>query len=406
MRHIRTGNKKLIKDINRVLVINQIRSKGSISRTDISKNTKLALSTITKIIDSLIKEKLVFETGTETSTGGRRPISLQFNYDYSNVFGVKVEKDQIIIALTDLKADIKDKLILPHEKDKTGKSIIDNIKKGISQLLIKNEKSKKMIMGIGIAVSGLANNNKGVLVHSSFLGLKNIDFRSELNKEFNVPIYIDNDVNAYTLAELTMGYGKEESNFICISVGAGIGAGIVMNNNVYYGQIGGAGEFGHTIINKDGYLCHCGQCGCLEMYASDKYLQLRGKEIVNNFKDSGLKNSEFTFDEVYRAAKDKDDPLALQLFKEKGINLGIGVINLINTLNPSRIIFMGENLKAREFFLKYTTGTADSNFFEKAGCKTEFFVSGLGDDAWEIGAALLAINRLFEVPLYDRKHSI
>ena len=107
MQDLRTGNKKLIKDINRALVINEIRNKGPISRTAISKNTKLALSTITKIIDALIKEKLVFETGTETSTGGRRPISLQFNYDYSNVIGVKIEVHQIIIALTDLKAEIK-----------------------------------------------------------------------------------------------------------------------------------------------------------------------------------------------------------------------------------------------------------------------------------------------------------
>ncbi|MFA5014171.1 MAG: ROK family protein [Actinomycetota bacterium] len=406
MRHLRIGNKKLIKDINRSIVLNQIRSKGSISRTDISKNTKLALSTITNIIDSLIREKLVFETGTESSTGGRRPISLQFNYGYAHVFGVKVEKDNIIIALTDLKADIKDKLILSYEKDKTGKSIINVIKKGINQLLIKNKKNKKIIMGIGIAISGLTNNNKGILVHSSFLGLKSINFRNELNKEFKVPIYIDNDVNAYTLAEFTMGYGKDESNFICISVGEGIGAGIVINNKVYYGQIGGAGEFGHTIISKDGYPCHCGQCGCLEMYASDKYFQLRGREISKDFKNSSLNNSKFSFDEVYEAAKDKNDPLALQLFKEKGINLGIGIVNLINILNPSRIIFMGENLKAKEFFLKYTIKTANNNFFDKADFKTKFFVSKLGDNAWEIGAALLAINRLFEVPLYDKKHSI
>jgi len=404
MKNLRIGNKQLIKDLNRSLVIERIRNFGPISRTDISKDTKLGLSTVTNIVDDLSNNNLVFEVGEADSSGGRRPILLEFNYDYGYTIGIKIEELHIILALTNLKVDIIDKLILTFDKEESTENIIGYIIQGIYELQNKNFLLNENLLGIGIAVSGLVNSEKGMIIRSTLLGWYNVKLSEQLEKEFYVPVYIDNDVNAYTLAELWMGYGKTHDNFICISVGVGIGAGIVIDKKIYSGQFGGAGEFGHSIINVNGYQCHCGQKGCLEMYASEKFLMKEGKHLINQYTDSSLKLSNFSFEDVYLAAS-KNDSLALELFKRMGDYLGIGFINMINSLNPETIILVGEGMIGKDYFLPYAIETAKQNFFSKADFHTNFYVSELGNDAWVIGASLLAINRLFSAPIYNDKKS-
>lgn len=400
MKNLRIGNKQLIKDLNRSLVIERIRNFGPISRTDISKDTKLGLSTITNIIDDLLNNNLIFEVGEADSSGGRRPILLEFNYNYGYTIGIKIEELHIILAITNLKADIIDKSVLSFDKEESTENTSRFIIQGIHELLNKNSLTNGNLLGIGIAVSGLVNSQKGVIIRSTLLGWYNVKLSEQLEKEFNVPVYIENDVNAYTLAELWVGYGKTHDNFICISVGAGIGAGIVIDKKIYSGQFGGAGEFGHSIINVNGYQCHCGQKGCLEMYASEKFLIKEGKQLINQYKDSSLNQSNFGFDDMYLGANN-NDLLALELFKKMGNYLGIGFINVINSLNPETIILVGEGMVAKDYFLPYAIEAAKQNFFSKADFHTNFYVSELGNDAWVIGASLLAINQLFALPIYN-----
>ncbi len=400
MENLRIGNKQLIKDINRALVIKWIRNHGPISRTDISKETKLGLSTVTNIVEDLINNKLVFEVGEADSSGGRRPVLLEFNYEFGYTIGIKIEENHIILALTNLKAKILNKVILSCNKGEKSENVILLIVEGINKLIEKSNIPKDRVLGIGIAVSGLINGQKGIVIRSSLLGWSNVQLRERIESEFNVPVYIDNDVNAYTLAELWLGYGREHDNFICLSVGAGIGAGIVIDKKLYIGQFGGAGEFGHSIIQVNGYQCHCGQRGCLEMYASEKFLEKEGNLLLTQFEASILKNSDFTFETVHKAALGRDS-LALELFKRLGEYLGIGLINMINSLNPETIIIAGEGMIAKDYFLPYAKEMADQNFFSKANYQTNYYVSELGEDAWVAGAALLAINQLFPIPIYN-----
>lgn len=405
MDNLRIGNKQLIKDINRALVIDQIRRNAPISRTDISKVTNLGLSTVTNIIEELRKGEVVFEKGAADSSGGRRPILLEFNYTFGYTIGIKIEENHIILALTNLRAEILRKIMLSFEKGEEAPNVILKIIEGINELISLSNTSIDRILGIGIAVSGLVNHQKGTVIRSPLLGWENVNLREEIGNQFNIPVYIDNDVNAYTLIELWMGYGKTQDNFICISIGAGVGAGIVIDRKIYYGKLGGAGELGHTIIHLNGHLCHCGQKGCLEMYASDKFLYKEGNLLIGQFPDSVLKESNFTFDEVFQAASIYRDTLAIQLLKSIGEYLGIGLVNVINSLNPETIIFVGEGMIAKEYFLPYAMETANQNFFSKANYHTNTYVSELGNDAWVMGASLLAINHLFQAPIYKNSVS-
>lgn len=405
MENLRIGNRQLIKDLNRSRVIEQIRNQGPLSRTDISKKTGLGLSTVTNIVESLQENELVFEVGAATSTGGRRPVLLKFNHDFGYTLGIKIEEQQLLIAATNLKADILKKDVVEFDSTQTASEVLQLLLSSIKKLIQEKALQPSNLLGIGIAVSGLVNSAGGRVIRSSLLGWENVDMQTTIERAFDVPVFIDNDVNAYTLAELWLGHGKTRNNFICVTTGTGIGSGIVIDRKLYYGQFGGAGEFGHMIIQVHGHLCHCGQRGCLDMYASEKYLKKEGAMLLNQFPDTILTEDSFTFEAMEDAAA-KRDPLALELLKRTGEYLGVGLINIVNSLNPTTVIFAGEGMIAESYFLPYAIETARQNFFAKADCHTEFIRSELGNDAWLSGAALLAINHLFQVPIYEQNQTI
>jgi N-acetylglucosamine repressor len=397
---LRVGSKQLIKDLNRSLVIERIRNYGPLSRTDISKDLNLGLSTITNIVEELKNDNLVFETGEADSTGGRRPILLEFNYEFGYTIGIKIEENHVILALTNLRADVLDKVNLYFEKGEEARRVIEIIIEGIKTLVDNKGILESQLMGIGIAISGLVNGQKGTLIRSSLLGWTQVNIKEAIGRVIDVPIFIDNNVNAYAMAELQLGYGKTYDNFICVSVGAGVGAGIVIDKDIYYGQFGGAGEIGHSIIEVNGFSCHCGQRGCLEMYASDKFFVNRGPNLLKDrFSESFLKNSSFSSEEVYKAATDGDE-LARELLRESGEYLGIGLVNIINTMNPAIIILVGERMAVKDLFLPYTIKVAEQNFFSPGRIDTGVYTSELGNDAWVRGASLLAIKHLFQMPIY------
>ncbi|WLR55931.1 ROK family protein [Mesobacillus subterraneus] len=166
---------------------------------------------------------------------------------------------------------------------------------------------------------------------------------------------------------------------------------------------GGAGEFGHTVMKIGGYPCHCGQKGCLEMYASEFFLSNRGIEIRANYPETII--DDFSFEEVSTAAE-KEDPLAIELMNSFGENLGYGILNAINALNPHTILLIGEGMKYKHLFMDTAVNIAKVNFFSAANIQTEIRPTQLGDDSWLKGAALLAITHLFQAPIYEESKSI
>jgi predicted NBD/HSP70 family sugar kinase len=401
LEYLRRGNKALIKDINRALVLYQLRHNGPLSRTEIAKRTKLGLSTLTKITDDLIAEGMIKVIGEGDSNGGRRPVYLELNYSYGYVLGVKIEKDRMIIALTDLRAEILEKLIIEYPPGASADRVIKDLIQGISALMKKNNSLYGNWLGIGIAVSGLVDKKTGRLLFSTLLGWEEVPFRRILQEQFSVPIFIDNDVNTYTLAELANGCGKEVENFILVSTGVGIGAGLVLDGKLFRGEFGGAGEIGHMVIYGDGNPCYCGRKGCLEAHAGEKFIINETKWLLIQAKDSSLheKSSALTYADVLEAAQ-TGDCCARQAFFTAGRNLGIGLVNLINIINPAVIVLAGEGLSGQEFLVSGIREALRTNFFTKYQKTFDLRISTLGDDAWEKGAALLVINEHFREPIY------
>jgi len=397
---LRIGNKELIKDINRSLVINEIRMNGPISRTDISKNLNLGLSTVTNIVEELENQNLVHEVGEADSTGGRKPILLEFNYNYGYIIGIKIEENNLIFALTNLKSEIIEKRVVPFKKGTNSNTVLNMVVENIEKLIAKIPYNKNL-MGIGVAVSGLVDQQKGKLIYSGMLNWSNVEIGNILENKFNVPVYIDNDVNAYTLAELWYGHGRELNNFIVVTYGSGIGSGIVINKKLYTGDFGGAGEIGHMVLVAEGRKCECGQRGCLEAYASEDFIVDYIRDNIKMYSESKIDLTEdLSIEKVYEYAKE-GDMLAIDVLRLSAKYLGYGLLSVINLLNPSTIILAGEGMIAKDIILPVINDIVKNNFFKMHEKKVQIKVSELGDEGWVIGASTLAISKLFEIPLYE-----
>ncbi|MBC2316325.1 ROK family transcriptional regulator [Listeria booriae] len=404
MSELRKGNKELIKDINRYTVLNLIREKGEITRTEIAKRCDFGMSTLTYILEDLQASGFISEGGEVGSTGGRRAKVLTFNRNFAYIASVKIEEERILLALTDLDATVIIDAVIAFPEQGTPEEVAEMIMAQIHVLLKKKRLEQTRLMGIGIAVSGLVNRKEGVVIRSTMLGWENVELANMFAANFpNIPVLVDKNINCYAQAELFLGEGRNTSNFVCISIGAGLGLSTVINRHIYYGSHGGAGEFGHTTFQVDGYPCHCGQDGCLEMYASEFYFHNQKQELLEKNVETTL--TDFHFENVAKAAEN-GDKVALQLIQTMGENLGYGIRNLINTFNPEKVIIAGEGLHHADLFIKNIQEIANRNFFSEVAIETQITETSLGDLAWLQGAALLVINQIFQVPIYESSQTL
>lgn len=411
MDNIRHGNKQLIKELNRALVVNTILNFGPISRTKISDITSLGLSTVSNIVADLIKKDFIYETGEEESSGGRRPILLEFNCNDRFVLGIKIGLDGIVIGLTNMKSQILDKVFTPSPVNQSEATIFKVLIKAIQDLISKNKINTDKVIGCGIGVSGFVHQKEGVLVSSKILGWREIRFKELLEEKYNFPVFVDKDVNTLTLAEKRFGVGEKLKNFICITIGKGIGAGIVIDGSIYHGTYGGAGDFGHIIIDKDGPLCYCGKRGCLEVFSSDQFIIDKTKEAVLSSETTLLKGvlkEEYGLDSIsvdmtLRAARE-GDVIAKNIFQEVGRNLGIGVVNLISLFDPELIAVGGEGAKAGELIFHPIREVVINNFPQKK--EIEIVPLQLGEDGWLIGAAELVLSEVFKNPIFKSQGKV
>jgi len=404
MDNIRRGNKQLIKELNRAIVINTILNYGPVSRTRISEITDLGLSTVSNIVADLIKRELIYETGEEESSGGRRAILLEFNCSDRFVLGVKIGLDGIIIGLINMKSKILDQHFIPSPVKSSEKIVLEVLIKAIRDLINKKHIQAEKIVGCGIGVSGLVNQKEGILVFSKILGWKKIRFKEFLEKEFNFPIFVDKDVNVLTLAEKRFGVGKKINNFICITIGKGVGAGIVIKGDIYHGSYGGAGDFGHIIIDKDGPLCYCGKRGCLETFSSDQFVINKIKEALSNQQETMIKDlNSITVDTVIKAAQE-GDITSKNIFQEVGKNLAMGIVSLISLFDPELIVVGGEGVKAGELIFPTMRKVVRDNFPYKKEIKIVPLQPG--EEGWIIGAAELVLSEVFKTPIFKSKGKV
>lgn len=283
------------------------------------------------------------------------------------------------------------------KKDKGPEKIVLKIKNSIKEVLEASGKTIEEIENIGLGAAGQVNREEGIIINAPNLDCKDLNIRQELQKEFNKPILLGNDVEIATIGEMYFGAGRNEKDFVCIFVGTGIGSGIVQNGRIRYGATGTAGEIGHIIVDVGGRSCGCGGCGCLEAYASRLAIEKRitgalkkgRKSDIENYlvEDKPIKTS------MLRKSLENKDELVMQILNEAAEYLASGLASVINFYNPNMIILGGGLMNAIDYFYERSTEIARIKALPTPASNIKFEKAQLGDFSGVIGAALLAEYR-------------
>jgi Transcriptional regulator/sugar kinase len=321
---------QLTKQHNRDLVLKTIIENETISRAEIARVTKLTRTTVSDIVARLLAEKLVQEVGQGLSIGGKPSILLSLAADSRYLIGLNLTQDKFIGAVVNLRGEIKETVETPVQGD-DGVQALQLVYQTLDQLV---KKDWKPIVGIGVGAPGLINTSQGIVFNAVNLDWQDLPLAHLLEERYHLPISVMNDSQATAIGEFVYGDHKFDNNLIVVNVRHGIGAGFLINGQLFQGDGGGAGEIGHVVVQEDGLLCRCGRKGCLETIASVHAVTQR----VNILSKSTVP---IPFAEIVSKFSN-GDPLVREVVLEAGHYLGVAIGSLIGTLNIRKVVLNGD----------------------------------------------------------------
>lgn len=386
-----------IRNTNTLIVLESIINSGPVTKREIQEKTCLSWGAVSNITNELLRKKIIVETKSSDSSVGRTPSQLDVNSSENLIIGLDINIEGITAVLIDLKCRVLKKI--SQEVLKTGaEDILKQVKLLVHLLLQDSHAEISGIIGLGVAMQGAVDTEKGISIFSPhFPNWENVPLKDILEKEFDIPVFVEHDPNCMALSERWMGAAKGVNNLLFIRLSMGIGMSIIINGELYKGADGSAGEFGHITMNPGGPRCSCGNYGCLEVYVSGSSIIQKAAEglILGRFeilpgyteakKELGLKH-------IVAAAR-QGDGFAENLFQEAGIYLGIGISNLVNIMNPDLIVIGGEMAKCSDLFLDVTMETILQKAWKNS--RVNVVTSKLENDSAAIGAAALFVQKLF-----------
>ena len=337
LRKTQAARLNTIRDINRQIVLNYVREREPISRAEIARETDLQRSTISAIVEALTAEGLVEEVGEGASTGGRRPTLLKLRTKEAIAIGVAINPTQTTIATSDLAGRVveQEEFLTDPDSDKTLGQVIELVREFSNR--------NPGIEGVGVSLPGLVNRVTGDAVYIPYFKWRDLPVAEVISTAVGLPVIVDNDANAVALAELWFGRPEvsDARDFILVMVAEGVGTGIIFDGQIYRGETGAAGEFGHMIIGEQAPVpCSCGNRDCWEAFSSERsamarYLKLSGREAT----------PEFGFRELVDQALGGEAHATTALI-DTALYLGVGISNLVVGFSPEVVVVGGEIARA------------------------------------------------------------
>lgn len=377
-----------IRDINKKIVLNYIRDRSPISRAEIARETDLQRSTVSAIVDDLQKDDLIEEIGTGASSGGRKPTLLKIKTGVPVALGVDVTPRKTTVAVADLAGKV-----LEQETFATSPNMEfmnEQIVQRVERFAVKYSESD---LEVGISVPGIADQTSGQVKFVPYFQWRDWDIARLVKKKTNLPATVENDANAIALAELWFGRegARKTSNFITVLIGEGIGTGIIFDGQIYRGENGAAGEFGHMIVGGTAPVkCSCGGDDCWEAQASEKAILARYQCYL---KENNMSSQSLTFRELIGLANNGEE-LAQSVFKETAKYLGVGISNLIIGMSPRKIIVSGAITKVWNLVSSELEHISERSVLGGLP-KTMIIASSLGDSPTLIGSLSLVLAKKF-----------
>jgi len=366
-----------------------------ISRAEISRRADLSRSTVSEIVGTLLPTGLVAETGTGPSSGGRRPILLEFQDDSCFILGAELGATHVAVALTDLRGRV---LAWEHrnhpvrDDPKGSRELVETL---CASSLRGVRREGRPLLGIGVAVpSPVDPKRPGWLPELVLPEWKGTLGLEGLSRRFGAPLLVDNDANLGALAEHWWGAAWGVDDFAYIKVATGVGSGHVIGGEIYRGATGVAGEIGHLAMDPHGKPCICGLRGCLATLVGAPALEERARELRTEYPDSVLARGNTGIAAIEDAAL-AGDPLALQVVQEAAGYLGLAVAGLLNLMNPSLVVVGGGLARLGELLLEPLRETVRRRTLVSSVAASEIRTSKLGPQATAIGAATLVLKTAF-----------
>ena len=415
---IRRGDRQLMVDMNRNLVLNVLRT-GAASRADVVRTTGLSPTTVSAIVSELVESGLINEVGEGKSSGGRPPLLLRIDDERNYIVGLKVTRFDISIAVTDLRAEVLHSELVeldglgaaelgghpfgsPRATEVDPALVLDQLFLATADAVRKAGVGLDQVVGIGIGLAGLVEAGTGICRYSPAFGWRNVAVAGPLAQRLGRPVLVDNDVNTLTVAEQWFGRGHGVDDFVVVTVGVGVGAGLVIDGKLCRGARGAAGEIGHLPVGGSTVRCRCGQRGCLEALSSDNAVLRYIDEALQRGETSSVPRadtSSLTMNEV-REAAESGDPVAARALEKAGHALGVGIASLVNLLNPRLVILSGEGTLAGPLRSDAALAAMQERTFADLDRDVEFVVDSADDVSWARGAACIVLGELFSAPIH------
>jgi predicted NBD/HSP70 family sugar kinase len=380
----RTASQGHSRDLNRAAIFRTIVSDGPIARASIAKRLGLSPATVTAVTRELLAQGLVRVAKSEPS-GGRPSLLLELVGGAASALGVKLAPDHVVGVRVNLEAEVLDRFEAPFRPGApTALQDLAEILRG----WMGDFQSGPPLLGVGLGVSGVFDVHTGTL-DSPILGWRGVPVARELEAALGLPVVVDNDVNTLAVSERLYGRGLATENFLTVTIGRGVGLGIVAGGDIYRGFRGGAGEFGHVCVEEDGQLCTCGKRGCLETVIGDPALvaTARSRRVI------GARQGIARLLE----AADAGDLQARQIYRNAGATLGRALADLVNVLSPELVLISGEGTQAWRHLADGFDEAYRANVFAPLGY-VPVEVDPWDDAKWAVGAATLVLRASFAAP--------
>ncbi|MCK8492975.1 MULTISPECIES: ROK family protein [Spirosoma] len=380
-------------------ILSYFANAGNAIIPEVSKALTISVPKVTTVVNELMRDGLVQDYGKIESTGGRKPNLYGVVPNSAFFIGVDVKQSHINLGLLDLQKNLVNVTEnLAYQLDNTEESLellCQHINRFITDLAVPREK----ILGIGLNLSGRINYATGYSY--SFFFFDEQPLSEIIEKKVGIRVFLENDTRAMAYGEFCAGVVAKEKDVLFLNLDYGIGVGILINGQLYYGKSGYAGELGHIPIFDNELICHCGKKGCLETEASGWALTRMFREKLQEGSTSVLslhdRNPEtITMEDIIQAAK-HDDVLAIELIAKVGESLGRGIAFLINVFNPELVI-LGGSLASTKDYIELPIKTAINKYsLSLVNNDTRLTLSQLGEHAGIIGACLLVRDRSLAV---------
>ncbi len=390
-----------LRDMNEILVLNLVRERQPISRIDIADSTRLEGSTVSKIVARLLENEFVYEDGVGSASpqGGRKKRFLHLNPEKAYAVGIDLGPQQHLIAVSDFSGHILRQTIVPNSRD--SQQALEAVARSVKKLL-QSDLLQGRVVGIGVSLVGLVDAKEGRVLAGENLGWGDeVPVGSILRNALNLdlPLYFDNGARLAALAEIWFGKhtSRQPQDLVFLEVSEGIGAGIIIQGQLYHGSLNGAGEFGHISLDPAGPTCSCGGRGCLEVFASDQATINRYQELCRSEGSLAELDSALTIETLIERSA-AGNPRAIEALRQTATYIGRGLIPVIYSVNPEVIVLGGAITRAWEIIYPEIRRVLTAQVTRFYSSHVTITPSTLREQPSLTGAIALVLARAFAAP--------